>query len=132
MPSRFQASTHEVMNTMQDLWNWKDFHDTLNCLSRWFSVRARCDRFIAECVMKNDRIQDSVAGYCVLSLVGRSVPSRRSLPVCFPPRAQPSSQHDGVTCSSSVTDRNTLGLPPKVRSASVDYPATSSPHILEP
>ena len=46
------------MNTIQEFFMWDDFETTLNCISRWFSIRARCDRFIAECIMKNQNIQD--------------------------------------------------------------------------
>ena len=48
----------QVMNTIQEFFMWDDFETTLNCISRWFSIRARCDRFIAECIMKNQSIQD--------------------------------------------------------------------------
>lgn len=45
------------MNTMQNFFDWESFSDTLNCLSRWFSLRIRCDRFIAICINKNPKIQ---------------------------------------------------------------------------
>lgn len=46
------------MNIMQDYFQWDDFHETLNSISRWFSLRIRCDRFIAICIMRNDKIQE--------------------------------------------------------------------------
>lgn len=58
----------QVMNTMQGFFEWESFELVLNCLSRWFSLRARCDRFMAVCINKNPRIQDAWTLICVALL----------------------------------------------------------------
>ena len=50
------------MNIMQDyFFTLNEFEQTLNCISRWFSIRDRCDRFIAVCINQNTRIEDKRA-----------------------------------------------------------------------
>lgn len=62
---------------MQGFFDWDTFEAKLNCLSRWFSIRVRCDRFIAVCIHKNPNIQDSVSFYLfvfVFSIVWNHFP----------------------------------------------------------
>ncbi|CAE6937046.1 RSN1 [Symbiodinium microadriaticum] len=46
-----------VMHIMESYFDWQQFFDQLNALSRWFSIRARCDRFVSVCVRQNPCVQ---------------------------------------------------------------------------
>lgn len=47
---------HHVMNTLTEQFNWESFQPKLNTLSRYFSLRTRCDRFISVCIRKNNAV----------------------------------------------------------------------------
>ena len=42
---------------MESYFDWQQFFDQLNALSRWFSIRARCDRFVSVCIRQNPCVQ---------------------------------------------------------------------------
>lgn len=51
-------SLHHIMLAMTNFFDWEDtFRNQLSAVSRWFSIRARCDRFIHFCIYRNPAIR---------------------------------------------------------------------------
>ena len=69
------------MATLHGFFDWKTFGDQLNSVSRWFSLRARCDRFISVCIRKNSSVQAGLAGQGILLVSAFSTRGRVSFPI---------------------------------------------------
>lgn len=49
---------HHIMLVMTEFFSWDDeFKEQLASLSRYFSIRDRCDRFIVKCIFQNEQIE---------------------------------------------------------------------------
>lgn len=56
LPDADHALHHVMLCITEHFAFDEQFHDQLNAVSRWFSNRDRCDRFIAKCILQNTNI----------------------------------------------------------------------------
>ena len=66
-------SLHHIMETMSDHGLYDQ--DSLASLSRWFSLRSRCDRFVALCIYRNQSIQTAALKKSFASLFKLTCPT---------------------------------------------------------